>query len=80
MNHIIITAALATADALEQRAATIRAEVAAIQGKHNATLSTAIQSAIAKHKPKAKRNLSPEARKRIADAQKKRWAEFRKQQ
>lgn len=28
---------------------------------------------------KAKRNLSPEARRRIADAQKKRWAKHRKQ-
>lgn len=30
-------------------------------------------------KKKAKRNLSPEARQRIADAQKKRWAAFRKE-
>lgn len=29
--------------------------------------------------PKRKRNLSPEGRKRIADAMKKRWAERRKQ-
>jgi hypothetical protein len=29
-------------------------------------------------KPRRKRNLSPEARKRIAEAQKKRWAAFRK--
>ena len=29
-------------------------------------------------KPGRKRNLSPEARKRIAEAQKKRWAAFRK--
>jgi hypothetical protein len=29
---------------------------------------------------KSKRNLSPEARKRIADAQKRRWAEIRKDQ
>lgn len=28
-------------------------------------------------KPRRKRNLSPEARKRIAEAQKKRWAAFR---
>ena len=81
MNHIIITAALATADALEQRAALIRAEVAAVQGKHNATLSTAIQNAITKAKAtkptRAKRNLSPEARERIAAAQQKRWAAWR---
>jgi hypothetical protein len=31
-------------------------------------------------KPRKKRNLSAAARKRIAAAQKKRWAEFRKQQ
>lgn len=30
-------------------------------------------------KPRRKRNLSPEARKRIAEAQKKRWAAFRKE-
>jgi hypothetical protein len=88
MNHIIITAALATADSLEQRAAMIRAEVAAVTGKANATLSTAMQAAIEKMKSKPKtkpadktrtqRNLSPEARKRIADAQKKRWEKFRK--
>jgi hypothetical protein len=29
-------------------------------------------------KPRRKRNLSPEARKRIAEAQRKRWAAFRK--
>ena len=30
-------------------------------------------------KPRRKRNLSPEARTRIAEAQRKRWAEFRKE-
>lgn len=30
-------------------------------------------------KPRRKRNLSPEARKRIAEAQKKRWAAFRQE-
>ena len=33
----------------------------------------------AANSPKRKRNLSPEGRKRIADAMKKRWAERRKQ-
>jgi hypothetical protein len=32
----------------------------------------------AARKPRRKRNLSPEARKRIAEAQRKRWAAFRK--
>jgi hypothetical protein len=80
MNQLIIQAALATADNLEQRAKAIRAEVATITGKHNATLKTAIDSAIDKRKPASKkRDLSPEARQRIADAQKKRWAKFRKE-
>jgi hypothetical protein len=33
----------------------------------------------AARKPRRKRNLSPEARKRIAEAQRKRWAAFRKE-
>lgn len=78
MNQLIIQAALATADNLEQRAKAIRAEVAAVQGKSNATLKTAIDSAIEKRKPRGgKRNISPEARERISAAQQKRWAAWR---
>jgi hypothetical protein len=45
------------------------------KGSTNAAKSAAVKTA----KPKArKRNLSPEGRKRIADAMKRRWAERRK--
>ena len=37
-------------------------------------------SSDAPSKPAKKRQLSPEARKRIANAQKRRWAEYRKKQ
>ena len=78
MNHIIITAALATADALEQRAANIRAEVAKVaKPVFTADTINDIVKNIKKDRAKVKRDLSPEARKRIADAQKKRWAKFR---
>ncbi len=43
----------------------------AVLGRHAAIKQTG-------SKPKAKRVLSPEARKRIADAQKKRWAAVRR--
>jgi hypothetical protein len=51
----------------------IREIQAKLKGKH-----TALPSAAAEKKPVVKRILSPEARKRIAAAQKKRWAEHRK--
>jgi len=77
MNQLIIQAALATAESLEQRAKAIRAEVASVQGKSNATLKTAIERAIEKRPARKKRDLSPEARERISAAQQKRWASWR---
>lgn len=53
----------------------IREIQAQLKGKHVAMPSTA-----AEKKPAVKRVLSAEARKRIAAAQKKRWAEHRKRQ
>lgn len=47
-------------------------------GKLDAVLGRHAAKKQAGNKPKAKRVLSPEARKRIADAQKKRWAAARK--
>lgn len=45
-----------------------------------AAAATAAPSAKkAGRKPRRKRNLSPEARKRIAEAQRKRWAAYRKE-
>ena len=79
MNQLIIQAALTHADNLEQRAKAIRAEVASVQGKSNATLKTAIERAIEKRPARKKRDLSPEARERISAAQQKRWASFRKE-
>jgi len=53
----------------------IREIQAKLKGKH-----VAMPSAGGDKKPAVKRVLSPEARKRIAAAQKKRWAEHRKRQ
>jgi hypothetical protein len=51
-------------------------------GKTSAALSVSMPPAAAKSQgsPRKKRVLSPEARKRIAAAQKRRWAEHRKSQ
>lgn len=43
--------------------------------KDNASLAPPVKEAVS---PKRQRNLSPEARKRIADAQRRRWAEHHK--
>ena len=48
------------------------------KGSTNAPKTTATKTAAAKTAVKGKRNLSPEGRKRIADAMKRRWAERRK--
>jgi hypothetical protein len=48
------------------------------KGSKNSTPAAA-PAKKAKNATKAKRNLSPEGRKRIADAMKKRWADRRKQ-
>jgi len=52
------------------------ASVKALLGGRKATIGAAARSA----KPARKRLLSAEARKRIAMAQKRRWAEYRKKQ
>lgn len=55
-----------------------------IGGKKTRTVAAVVEEAPsasskkAGRKPRRKRNLSPEARKRIAEAQRKRWAAFRK--
>jgi hypothetical protein len=51
-------------------------QVKAMLGGGRVRLGTAAAAA----KPARKRVLSPEARKRIANAQKRRWAEYRKKQ
>ncbi|HSW49158.1 MAG TPA: hypothetical protein VLH09_03240 [Bryobacteraceae bacterium] len=52
------------------------AQVRAMLGGRPARLGAVVRAG----KPAKKRLLSPEARKRIAMAQKRRWAEYRKQQ
>ena len=75
MNQIITAAASAWAEHMEKQASEIR---------HALAISQFEKAAAAKPAPKmptvtrGKRILSPEARQRIAAAQQKRWAEFRK--
>jgi hypothetical protein len=49
-------------------------QVRALLGKHEGLASSVGQAKPPKKEKAAKRTLSPEARKRIADAQRKRWA------
>jgi len=49
------------------------------KGSKNATKAAATKTVEAKTSPKKKRQLSPEGRKAIAEAMKRRWAERRKQ-
>ena len=48
------------------------------RGRPRKDATTSVSSAPKKEGSKSKRNLSPEARMRIAEAQKRRWAESRK--
>jgi hypothetical protein len=71
----ILEAAL---EGLETRRARLDEQIAAIRGmigggQSGSSPSTSLITGIPR-----KRMLSPEARKRIADAQKRRWAEYRK--
>ena len=58
--------------------AQIDAEIAKLQ-QAKALLGSATTAVVKKTAVKAKRKLSPEGRKAIADAMKRRWAERRKQ-
>lgn len=69
---LVLEAAL---EGLELQRGRIEAQIAEIRSRLGKRARAAPQETAANLK---KRNLSPEARKRIATAQKKRWAEYRK--
>ncbi|MFB3778074.1 MAG: hypothetical protein ACE141_10700 [Bryobacteraceae bacterium] len=71
-----LTAALEGLELQRQRIEEQIAQVKAMLGGRQGRLGAAVRAG----KPARKRLLSPEARKRIAMAQKKRWAEYRKKQ
>ena len=75
----ILTAALTT---LEQQGIALDKTIAEVRRQLGGKSSAAAKSphTVARSVPgkKQKRQMSPEARKRIADAQKKRWAAYRK--
>ena len=66
---------------LEQEKNRIEEEIRQVRGllvRHTGAVPAASSVAVKEKKPRKKRELSPAARARIAAAQKKRWAEFRK--
>lgn len=82
VSHDILHAALTGLEAQKQKIEQLIAEVRAVVHGVSAGVSVSIQTLA--HPPRqtrlkrVKRTLSAEARKRIAAAQKKRWATFRK--
>ncbi len=80
----ILEAALQGLEAQRQRLDEQISEVRALMGGRGGRGSRGngggATKATAAHRARKKRTLSPEARKRIAAAQKKRWAAFRKSQ
>ncbi|MBM3786578.1 MAG: hypothetical protein FJW30_19645 [Acidobacteria bacterium] len=80
----LYTAALEGLEAQKQRIEEqIRLVKSVLSGRHAASSPAAAEASAAPKKrgtkKRAKRVLSAEARKRIADAQKKRWANYRKE-
>lgn len=73
MNEIVL-------DAARERLTQIKAEAARIENAIREAEGRK-PKAPAKHRPRrvGARNISPEARERIAEAQRKRWANFRKE-
>jgi hypothetical protein len=69
-----IVATKARLVSLTSQAATLRRRV----GTRSAAAVEDVASAVKRGKRRKKRNLSPEARKRISDRMTKRWAEWRK--
>ena len=66
---------------LEQEKNRIEEEIRQVRGllvRHTGAAPAAGSLPVKEKKPRKKRELSPAARARIAAAQKKRWAEFRK--
>jgi len=74
-NPIILAAAL---EGLELKLARINAMIAEIKGQGSKRAAPAADAPAEKKPRRKKRELSPEARQRMADAQKKRWAKARK--
>jgi hypothetical protein len=72
----LLSAALEGLEMQRRRVEDQIAQVRAALGGHKVRSASSEQAA----KPARKRELSPEARKRIANAQKRRWAEYRKKQ
>ena len=79
-NYEILEAALQGLEAQRQKLDEQIAQVRAMMGRRGGRSSKAAQSQSGATGEGTRRNLSPEARKRIAAAQKKRWAAFRKNQ
>jgi hypothetical protein len=75
-NASFLTAALEGLELQQRRVEEQIAQVRAMLGGRRVRFAAGALSA----KPAKKRQLSPEARKRIAMAQKRRWAEYRKKQ
>ncbi|MEP7361616.1 MAG: hypothetical protein ABI972_00030 [Acidobacteriota bacterium] len=82
MDKLLLEAALEGLTLQLDRVAGQIAQVQAMMGKRKAGRPKASESAsgavAAPKKPKKRRTMSPEARERIAAAQKKRWAAYRK--
>ena len=74
-NPQILAAAL---EGLELKLARVNAMIAEIKGQGSKRVTSAAAEPAAKKPRRKKRELSPEARQRIAEAQKKRWAKVRK--
>jgi hypothetical protein len=74
-NPLILAAAL---EGLELKLARINAMIAEIKGQGSKSAVSAVAAPAAKKPRRKRRELSPEARQRMADAQKKRWAKARK--
>lgn len=75
-----LAAALEGLELQKQRIEEQIRQVRSMLGKKGSSTGTAVSAVATEEKPARKRNLSEAARRRIAAAQKKRWAAFRKEQ
>ena len=62
----------------KNRLSALTAQATALRKKIGKRAVAAVEAGVAKAGERKRRNLSPEARKRISDRMKKRWAEYRK--
>jgi peptidoglycan hydrolase CwlO-like protein len=83
-NHEILEAALQGLEAqrtrLEEQISQVRSMMGQRAGRPSRATAKSAEEAAPASRDRKRRVLSPEARKRIAAAQKKRWATFRKNQ